>query len=62
MKTQTYFAKALVYGVEMTKKVYITTKHGVNFNQRAHQGSKERMRRVRQGRAGECYVHGEQYT
>ena len=44
-----------------TPKVNLKRKFLRQRNQFAHQGPKERQRRIAQGKAGTCYIHGTQY-
>ena len=49
------------YGKKITKVYYRFKLIGSVKGGRPHQGAKECLRRVAQGRNGMCYVHGSQY-
>ena len=49
------------FGMEVSKKILYLTRYGI-MTGKAHQGIKECQRRIRQSRAGMCYIHRGQYS
>ena len=63
MKTQAKnYIPPFRYHGNLIAKVYYCTKYGIADNHKPHSSSKECQRRLAQGNAGTCYVHGAQYS